>query len=180
MHQTRQRLTWGGGYRSPIFQPGDDHILVLNGDTLVRLSAYGGESEALRTLHGALKLVGFSQDDQDKVLLLSEDAHGRLVVGLLSLQSGHVTSLPYDKSSPQDRGMLSHLKGWDRMYDHTTVYVESAAKQTMAGRVRWTEVYIKPGNQEPVNLSKCDGTPCGQPSLSHDHSRVVFIKATGL
>lgn len=176
-HHTRQRLTWDGGYRSPVFEPGDEHILALKGESLIRLSASGGDPESRYILRGALKLVGFNKDNQDQVLLLRDDAEGQLAVGLLSLQSGKVVPLPYDPRSTKDRDMLSQLKGWSRTYgDNTTVYIKQVTQQTMAGRVQSTDIYIKQPNQAPVNLSKCQEVSCGQPSLSHDGERVVFIK----
>jgi hypothetical protein len=37
-------------------------------------------------------------------------------------------------------------------------------------------VYIQQGSKDPVNLSKCDGVSCNQPSLSHSGQQVAFVK----
>jgi hypothetical protein len=42
-----QRLTNNGGYRSPVFEPGDKALLALKGDTLVRVVMDGGKEEVL-------------------------------------------------------------------------------------------------------------------------------------
>jgi hypothetical protein len=67
--------------------------------------------------------------------------------------------------------MLDHLAGWSRVYNTTTLFVEPAAE---AGQ--GTDVYMKRGQTEPVNINMCDGALCDQPSLSHDGNRVVFVK----
>jgi hypothetical protein len=32
-------------------------------------------------------------------------------------------------------------------------------------------------SQEPVDVSRCDGTNCGQPSMSADGRLIAFVKA---
>jgi hypothetical protein len=87
-----------------------------------------------------------------------------------------VTPLPHDRSSQEHRDIIAHVKGWERVYGGTSVYVKTEVKQGMSGAVEWTDVYLERGTG-PVNVSRCDGVNCGQPSLSHDRNRVVFIKA---
>lgn len=175
VHKTRQRLTKDGGYRSPIFVPGDQHILALNGNTLIQVPFPGEEPEKLYTIKGIVKIVGFHKEDQDKILILIEDNDGRLLIGLFSLKSGQVTSIIYDAASKEDRRMLIHLKGWERVYGNTKVYVKSETKDSISGLLEWTDVYIKQG-KDAINISKCDGVKCGQPSLSNDGRQVVFVK----
>jgi|RhiMetdeSRZDD1v2_1073273.scaffolds.fasta_scaffold27279_5 hypothetical protein len=174
-HNTRLRVTRDGGYRSPVFMPGDDSLLALQGGQLVRLPVAGGSSQTLATIKGVVKLVGFHRKDADKVLLLMEDS-GRFTVGLLSLTSGQVTPVPYDERSDKDLLMLSHIKGWERTYGVTKVYVKSESQLGLASPVEWSDVYIQQGSKDPVNLSKCDGVSCNQPSLSHSGQQVAFVK----
>ena len=75
---------------------------------------------------------------------------------------------------------MAHLRGWDRNYGDTRVYVRDERKPGLAGDVQWTDVYVKRGAANPVNVSRCDGTPCSQPSLSSDGKLVVFIRASQL
>jgi hypothetical protein len=169
-------LTRDGGYRSPVFTPGNDHILALKGDALVRIPKTGGEPERLHTLKGVMKIVGFDQADQDKALILLEE-DGGTAVGLLSLASGQTIRLPYDRTSEEDQSLIIHMQEWTRVYGDTTLYVKGETKRRLAGYTEWTDVYLKRGETPPLNLSKCDGVDCGQPSLSPDGGQVVYIRA---
>lgn len=171
VHATRQRLTQEGAYRSPMFLQQDAQILALQAEQIVRIPAYGGEVQFLYPLPGVVKLVGVSKDDPDKVLVLIRDATSRLTAGILSLRDGRVTPVPHDPTSAQDQSMLNHLAGWSRVYNTATLFVQQS---TEAGQ--GTDVYMRRGQTEPVNVSMCDGALCGQPSLSHDANRVVFVK----
>jgi hypothetical protein len=173
---TQAQLTRDGSYRSPVFAPGDAHILALRGEALVRLPKTGGTPERLHTVKGVTKIVGFDQTDQDQALiLLKED--GGAAVGLLSLTSGHLIRLPYDRTSAEHQRLVTHLQEWERVYGETKLYVKGESKRTLAGAMEWTDVYFKRGETPPLNLSKCDGINCGQPSLSHDGGQVVYISA---
>lgn len=172
----RIRVTHDGGYRSPVFTPEDGDIVALKGNDLVRIpmfGAFGGEPEKLWTIPGIVKIVGFHQQDKDKILILSEHEDG-LSVGVLSLTSGKVSPVPHE-SEARHTQMLIHLKNWERVYDGTRVYIKIQHKIGRAGE--WTEVFIQRGDESPINVSQCDRVSCGQPSLSADGSQVVYIKA---
>lgn len=171
------KVTTNGGYRSPLFLPGDKGILALKGNNIVRISIADGKAETLYPIKGAAKLVGFDKDDTDKILVLIENEN--ISLGLLSLKSGKMTSISYNRELKEHRSIISHIKGWERDYGNIAVYPKTEAKLGMSGSIEWTDVYIKQGDKEPVNLSRCDGINCGQPSLSHDSKKVVFIKAAG-
>ena len=175
--KTRLRVTRHGGYRSPIFLAGDEHILVLKGNTIIQISVSGGESKNLHTLPDIAKIVGLDKGDPDKALILFHKAAASDVAGVLSVKSGQVTVLPYDREAQDVAGMINHMKEWERVYGDTKVYVRSESKSDMGGTVGWTDVYLKQGNSSPVNVSRCDGVNCGQPSLSNDGRQVVFVKA---
>lgn len=173
---THVPLTRDGGYRSPVFAPGDAHILALQGETLVRLPKTRETPERLYTVKGMTKIVRFDQTDQDKALILLKEG-GETLVGLLSLASGQTALLPYERTSKRDQSMVAHLQGWERIYGDTTLYVQRETTLGMVGTIEWTDVYLKRGETPPQNLSKCDGINCGQPSLSHDGGQVVYIRA---
>ncbi len=175
--QQTRGLTASGGYHSPVLVPGSDDILALKGTDVVRLPATGGEPQHLYTIKGVTKLVGFSQDEPDEVLILVEREGGRLRVGLLSVKTGQIVPTPYDPASREDQRMLEHLRGWDRVYGGRSVYVKSLTKQSLSGPVEWTDVFIKAGSDEPINVSRCEQVDCGQPSLSADGRFLVYIKA---
>lgn len=177
-HKTRQRITWNGGFQSPVFAPGDETILAVRADSLVQIPVDGAEPKELFPVKGVVKLVGFSLDQPDRLLLLKQSGDDRPAVGFLSMQSDKFTKLPYDENSPEDREMLNHLTGWERVYGQTTVSTKPETKVVLGGNKKmWTDVYIRQGQQNPLNISECDGQNCGQPSLSHDGRMVVYIKA---
>jgi hypothetical protein len=86
------------------------------------------------------------------------------------------TPLPFDPASRAERAVLLHLTDWKRVYGATVVCVKSEVRPGLAGAVEWTDAYLKRAGDEPVNLSRCDGVPCGQPSLSHHGRLVAFVR----
>lgn len=169
-------LTASGGYRSPVFTPLRKSVVALKGTDIVRLRVSDGATERLYTINGIIKLVGFSRDDPDKVLVLTEGASGRPHVGWLSMKTGRIAPTPYDTASSEDQRMLEHLRGWDRVYGGTSVYVNRLTKQSLSGPVEWTDVFLKEGSDNPINVSRCEGVDCAQPSLSADGRLIVFVK----
>ena len=170
---TRSKLTQEGGYRSPVFTPGDEGILALKGDDLWFVPLSGGEPEKRATLPGAMKLVGFHKQDKDKLLVLFKGSRGA-AVGILSLKDGKVSPVPYGS---EDISTLNHLRGWERVYGNTTVREKIEHAQEMGQNQEWTDAYLDRGADSPRNISRCKGTNCGQPSLSFDGDKVVYIKA---
>jgi hypothetical protein len=171
-------LTSNAGYRSPVFLAGTKDVLALRGKDVVQVPSGGREGKTLYTLEDVLKLVGSGSEDPGKVLmLLRGNAGGHPRVALLTISTGVITVVPYDSGSSQDLQMVEHLQGWSRTYGHKRVYVKRQAKQALSGTVEWSDVFLQAGNQEPVNVSQCDGAQCGQPSLSEDGRLLVFVKA---
>jgi hypothetical protein len=121
----------------------------------------------LYAAQGVAKLVGCSAHDPDSVLMLrSDDAGGHRGVGLLSIITGKITSLGFDPKSNADLQMVENLAGWTRTYGDKQVYVRRQTKQALSGAVEWSDVFLKADGQQPVDISRCDGTNCGQPSMS--------------
>lgn len=165
------------GYRSPVFALKETYIFALRGSDVVRFSVAGGAAQKMFAIDGIQKLVGADEDDPGRILILAADASGKTAVGLLSMSTGKVEAVAYDGSSTEDRQMLEHLRSWDRIYGDKRVYVKRQSKDSLSGRVQWTDVFLKEGPREEVNVSQCDETNCGQPSLSPDGKFVVFVKA---
>jgi len=175
--QTTHSVGRGGRYRSPVFVPGSNEILALSGTDLMRFSAGSGEPKKLYPVAAVTKLVGFSADDPDKVLIVqTDDASGHPRIGLLSVGTAKVTPLAYDPSSSADLQMIENLKGWTRTYGNKQVYVRRQTKQALSGVVEWSDVFLKADGQEAIDVSQCNGTNCGQPSLSADGRLLVFVK----
>ena len=178
--KSRRRLTSESGYRSPIFVDKDKNILMLRNDEVVRIPVSGGPVITLFKIKGAIKLVGQSLDDIDKVLMLVQDENGKTNIALLSLSSGKLTVVPYETNSPEGKSMFDHFAGWNRTYGTTEVSVSEKVKKDESGRIltRWTDVFLKRIDQEPINVSNCNGINCGQPSLSQNGQLLAFVKAS--
>jgi len=175
---TTRALTSGSGYRSPIFLAGTDEVLVLRGADVLRISLRGGESRKLYSLQGVLKLVASNPQDPANILvLLRGQEAGRPRVGLASVATGTVTIVPYDSGSSQDLQMLENLQGWSRTYGDHYVFVRRQTRQALSGKVEWSEVFLQVDGGAPVDVSRCDGDNCGQPSLSEQQKFLVFIKS---
>lgn len=173
---TLRKLSDASGFRSPIFAPNDRAVLALKEGALWQLSLETGAARKLRPSAGLTKLIGIDRDDSDKVLVLIE--HGSTTgPAFFSLASGAISEISYDANSPDDRKLLRHLKGWERVYGETKVYPQAQTRDGVAGTVEWQDVFLKKDDGPPVNISRCDGTSCGQPSLSSDGEKVVFIRA---
>ena len=176
--KTTRALTSSTGYRSPVFLAGTKDVLALRGSDVMQVLSGGGEGKRLYSVDGIIKLVGFGSEDPGKVLiLLRGEAGGRPRVALLTVRTGAVTVVPYDPASSQDLQMVENLQGWARTYGDRHIYVKHQSKQALSGIVEWSDVFLKMGNQEPVDVSQCDGAQCGQPSLSEDGRLLVFVKA---
>lgn len=172
-----RELTHGGAFRSPVFAAADRGVLALAGNKLVRISLVGAQPEELFAAEGIYKLVGWSRDAPDMLLVVTGDAAGHFSPAFLSIKSRQITAIPFDPGSPDDRAALAFLKASERVYDGKTLFVRTATKESVGGTLEWTDVYIREANAQPVNVSRCDDANCGQPSLSADGRLVVFVKA---
>lgn len=172
-----RRLSRQGAFRSPVFRADGQSVLALSGGDLVEVSIRGGEAAKLLSIQSAHKLVGCSTDNPDQLLLLADDREGALRPALLHLASRRIEMLPFNPESPEDRRMLNHLRGWDRTYGDSTVYVKASTEEVLSGRKRVAEVLLVRGNSPPINISNCGSADCGQPSMSLDGTMVAFIRA---
>jgi hypothetical protein len=171
-------LASGGGYRSPVFMPATNDVLALRGTDLIRFPSGSGEGKKLYSISDVTKLVAFDIDDPDSLLLLrSAGASVRPQVASLSIATGKVTPVDYDPASRADLQMLENLESWTRTYGDKQVYVKRQTKQELSGIVEWSDVFLRTAGREPMDVSNCNGTNCGQPSLSADGRLIVFVKA---
>ena len=164
-----------GQYRSPIFLP-DGGILALQGETVVRFPP-GSTTPATRLTEKNLdKLVGVNSREPDQVLTVLKGADGRSIPAVLSLHNGTLSRLPMDWKSQDDVRALAHLQEWERSYGNLKLAVQRVRKSGLGGTREWQDVFLLRQNEDPRNISNCNGVDCGQPSLSSDHNQVVFIK----
>ena len=167
-------LTTNGGYRSPIFVNDTPVVLALRGNSVVRLGAQGGSAIPLAGAPKIVKLVGIDATSPDEVIVLLDAPASPL--GVLSLQSGKVSPLPYDDSSDEQRRMLAQIRAQDRTYGETKVYTKTETKSGLSRPIEWTDVFLTRGAGSPQNVSACDGVNCVQPSLSPDGRSLAFVK----
>lgn len=172
---TRRRVRDDSGFRSPIFAPNDSTIVALRTGWLWRMDVETGKGDKIHHLSTVTKLIGNDRDDPDKLLVLREE-NGKMGPALLSLKSGQLTDIPFDVQSSDDRKVLSHLKGWERVYGQTRVYPKEQRRDSIAGPVEWQDVFLQKGDAEPINVSRCEGDNCAQPSLSSDGAKVVYVR----
>lgn len=173
-----RRLTHEGGFYSPVFDAQGQSVLALNNGNLFRIKLSSGVPVRLYALASVTKLVGLSRDDPDQLLVIGEDIQQHApFVALVSVQSGKLTVIPHNPQSNEDRVMLAHLAGWERVYGDTRLYTEKNEKEGFGGTtVSFTDVYLKRGNDAPVNLTQGTRVSSSQPSLSGDGQKVVFIR----
>jgi len=171
-----RQLTRTADFRSPIFLPAGTDVLALRGSDVVRLSGAADAPKKLATVKAATKLLGCSAGDPDKVLLLVTASAGGDELWVLSIRTGRLSRVPFDPTSRKDGELMAYLSSWDRTYPAGNLFVQRHTQETLAGAVEWQDVFFQSGNGDAVNVSRCDATDCGQPSLSSDSRRVVFIK----
>ena len=168
-------LTTSGGFRSPVFSIGDNSLVVLKAGAVVRINLADGRTLQQHRVSGVTKLVGFDGTDRDSLVALLDNVAAPIAV--VSMQTGRITSLPYDAASADDRRMLAQIRGDERVYGDVSVYTKNETKRGLARNIEWLDVYVKQGTAAARNVSACDGINCVQPALSTDGRRVTFVKA---
>lgn len=169
------RWTSSGGFRSPVFAASDGSVFALADQTLVRVPAARVAPLALQPLRGVAKLVGFDIGAPDELIMLMDD--GAAPLAALSLVTGKLVTLPYDRRAPEQDLLLSQIRAQDRGRGDLRVLVRKQQRQGLSRTIEWTDIMVQQGPGEPRNLSRCDGINCSQPGLSPDGARVVFVKA---
>jgi hypothetical protein len=173
---THRQLTTGGNYRWPIFDPTESRIVALRQSDILEIPLSGGPPKVLQSVPDIEKVIGFDQHSPTHVLALKGSAKEQIVV--VSLKTGELTTITYDPRSPANQALLVHLRGEERAYGATTLYVKAETKTDVTGAVlEWTDVFIKEADAPPRNVSRCDGVSCMEPALSADGSTVAFVKA---
>jgi hypothetical protein len=172
----RSQVTADGGFSWPVFDPLGGRILALQQEAVYEIPLAGGPAHRLTSVDGIVKLIGFDRERPDHVLVVRVAPGGEIAV--LSLASGALTPIPYDPQSGADRVMLAHLRGEDRSYGNTQLYLRRQSRTDVTGAtLEWTDVFIKEGDKRPRNISTCDGANCSQPSLSADGKTVAFVRS---
>jgi hypothetical protein len=160
------------GYVSPVFEPGDDALLALRGDRLMRIDLAGGAPREIGSLPGAAKLIAFDPEAPDKLLFLA-DVKTRPRIGWFDLAaktSGTVAEIPPDK---QGQWGLKYLRDDDRQAPGARLLVKVKDAQAF-----WTDVFIQREGQAELNLTRGGDMDSRQPTLSHNGRHVAFIRVS--
>lgn len=170
-------LTTSWSFRSPIFLAGSGDILALRGNDVIRIASGGGDGAKVQSIAGIVKLVGAGGSEPGKVLVLLRNESGSHPrVALLAIDTGSITNLPYDPESSEDLQFVEDLEGWSRSYGQSRVYTKRQTKESLAGTVEWSDVFLAAPGRQPLDVSQCDGVNCGQPSLSTGGNLLVYVK----
>jgi hypothetical protein len=173
---TRDRLVSGATYRWPVFEPGGKAVLALTDNRLVRIPlTRETKAEVMHSLPDVVKLVGFDRKNPDRLLVIRDQPKTPLAV--LSVKNGKLADLPYNDDDKDQRRMLAHMRGDERIYPGARVYVITESSKGIEGAREWTDVYMQRGSAKEQNVSRCDGKDCNQPSLSPDGKTVVYIQS---
>jgi hypothetical protein len=114
-----------------------------------------------------IKLFGVTADG-DILGMIHEGDESRLAI---RHANGRIT-LPPAPRSDEELKFISILEQENRVYDgNRTLYMERSARGG-----RGFDIFLKTGQMERINLSDCGDDRCGQPSLSPDFRRVLYIR----
>jgi hypothetical protein len=166
----RRQLTRDGDYHSPIFLPGDEALVALRGDRLVRIDAVDGKSEQIATIPGVVKLIGIDPADAKQVFILTEDKGEP--VKRFDLGSKRLEPIPYDPKDKNDESMLSFIKGDDHVYGDVKFRVEEKSDSLED----WTEILVIQPQVENKTLTEGAGVSSRQPALGHKKKLVAYVR----
>lgn len=168
------RWTQGGGFRSPVIADAGNAVYAMKGNVLVRIDGPGLAPVDVSTIAGIDKLLGIQTDASGDLLALTTDPRAPVVT--LSLATGRRTVLAVDSNDRGQLGLLAQARSQSRAIGSMSIDVERQTRQDLARVVEWTDVIMRDAPHIVRNLSACNGVDCGQPALSADLTRVVFIK----
>ena len=178
---SRLRLTRDGGYQSPIFDAEGGAVLALREGKLVRVSTAGFlDPEPLFAVPGVVRLVGVDREAPGQVVVLTRTAEGATDVGLLDLADRQVHSLgtgakPAEVDEFDEvKDAVAKLAHWDRTWQ--VGEPPRGVSLTVRAAGRGSDVLCQEGGAAAVDVSRCAGDRCGQPALSADGRKVVFVR----
>lgn len=167
------RWTAGGGFRSPVVAEAGG-VYAMKGDALVRIDAAGAAPVEMASFTGIDRLLGVQADAAGELLALTTDPRAPLAI--LSPATGRRTVLAVDAGDRRQLELLARARSQARTVGTLSVDVEPQSRQGLARVVEWSDVVLRDAPHVVRNLSDCDGVDCGQPALSADLARVVFIR----
>jgi hypothetical protein len=165
----RHRLTDRVEYSWPVFTADGEAVLALRGASLVRIESGSPVPVTLAEDTSLNKLLG-ARPDGSVVGIVPEGPFGRLAT---VAPSGSVTLLPAPATREEKR-LMATLLGESRVYrDDRKLLVDRADFEDHTRR--GFDVYIETAKGR-LNLSQCETSACGQPSLSPQGDWVAYIR----
>ena len=113
------------------------------------------------------------------IVWLAKKGEGGLCGGEVSIKTGRMQYRPHKKDSGTHQRFINYIGSNERRFGDIRLFTKENTKETLAGTMAWTDVYVTSKGSNERNLSQSDGAACSQPALSHDQSRVAFVKAGG-
>ncbi len=169
-----KQITSEGTYHSPLWFPGKNNILVMNKNKLIQIDVYQNQKKTLHTLSDFTILLGFDKNNPDSILILQNNNPG-----ILSLVSGEIDFLAFDKNDPNNRHALDSLMSNFRDYGETQLFIEkqgTLSARNLSKKVnninKTNKIHINTGCDDIV--IPCPGK-CAQPALISDKRQLVFV-----
>jgi hypothetical protein len=148
------RLAAEEGFSWPVFAVDDRQVLALRDGAIWSMADAG---PPVLLVHPQVRIVGLVGSGAEGLVVLTTDQ-----VGTLDVHSGEFT--PFTPTSEEDRDEIARLRSAGRAYDEGRLQVaerNGLLIVTEGGRIR--ELAFP-------------GAASWQPSVSHDRSRIVFIR----
>jgi hypothetical protein len=149
------RLAAEESFSWPVFAVDDRQVLALRDGAIWSIPADAGPPVLL--VHPQARIVGLVGSGAEGLVVLTADQ-----VGTLDVHSGEIT--PFTPTSEEDRDEIARLRSAGRAYDEGRLQVaerNGLLIVTEGGRIR--ELAFP-------------GAASWQPSVSHDRSRIIFIR----
>jgi hypothetical protein len=150
-------------YRWPVFGEADKEVFALSGDEVWALPIDGPQPARVRTAHGIQKLVGYDASTGELLVLTGTNG-----LASLSFQTGKRVEFDIEEGETAGREMLRDFRGVQRVFGDWALFASSS------GEV-FEQVYLRKARESPAKLTDCSEADCGQPSLSRDRARAVYI-----
>jgi hypothetical protein len=162
----RSRIGTGGDLAWPVLAPDGTTVYALRGNQLVRFDDSGSGTVAAIVETGWRKLLGVRQDG---AVIGFVKGVPRARPAIL-LPTGELQTFQHAESD-EEEDRTSTLLEENRAYaDGRNLMVKRSARGG-----RGFDVFLVSGGKER-NLSDCGDDACGQPSLSPDGQRVLYVR----
>jgi hypothetical protein len=141
-------------------------VFALRDRQVLRFSPAYPEGEPVGRPADWHKLLGVAPNG----LLLGLVADGALGRPATLSPSGELTLFPRPNSEDERRRIALLQQESRRFEDGYELRVDRSGRSF--------DVYLRKPDGARINVSNCSGSPCGQPSLSPDRTRVAFVAAS--